>query len=495
MLCLHNAPCRLVKFVVLCVLLPLVGCDFGASRTAKSAKTTPIKLKLLVVGDEAIAEAVRPLKAEWQARTGGSFDVRTITPDELTALQTLPDDAVIFPSGQLGFLAERGLIAPLSAEVLKTEELRWRDVFEVLQLREAVWGTQTEAVPFGSPLLVCWYRPDLLEKFDRKPPTTWAEYQQLAEFFNRPENLGNAVLSAEASWAGTLEPRAPGWAGRLLLARAAAYAKHRDSYSTFFNIDTMQPLIDGPPFVRALTELAAAARLQPANLELLDPSGVRQEFLSGHAALALTWPTAAFQLGQQPTKTPVGFIELPGSDKVYSVATKHWEQRSRDEDPHMCFVGISGRLGGVSANCGYPDEALLLLGWLSSSWSQRVSAASPETTLFRHSQTTSPEAWLNPGIDPPAARQYAEGLEESLSRPASLLALRIPGQDEYFAALEEAVATAVAAGKTTEPSTKDESAKVSEALKTAAQRWNEITDRWGRDAQRTAYRHSLGLDQ
>ena len=56
---------------------------------------------------------------------------------------------------------------------------------------------------------------------------------------------------------GTLEPLAPGWAGNVLLARAAAYAKHRDYYSTLFDKDSLEPRIATEPFVRALTELVA----------------------------------------------------------------------------------------------------------------------------------------------------------------------------------------------------------------------------------------------
>ena len=64
---------------------------------------------------------------------------------------------------------------------------------------------------------------------------------------------------------GTVEPLARGWAGLVLLARAAAYAKERDNYTTLFDEKTLEPAIAGPPFVRALEELVAAAKLGPAD--------------------------------------------------------------------------------------------------------------------------------------------------------------------------------------------------------------------------------------
>src|SRR6185295_16164557 len=110
-------------------------------------------------------------------------------------------------------------------EVLSGEELDWRDIFEMIQLSETCWSRTTYAVPFGSPVLTVCYRADLFERFKRRPPETWAEYQELAEFFSRRENLGDAAPAA-APWSGAVEPLAPGWASRTLLARAAAYARH-----------------------------------------------------------------------------------------------------------------------------------------------------------------------------------------------------------------------------------------------------------------------------
>ena len=36
--------------------------------------------------------------------------------------------------------------------------------------REIVWGSDVLAIPFGSPVLTCYYRVDLLEKLGRRPP-------------------------------------------------------------------------------------------------------------------------------------------------------------------------------------------------------------------------------------------------------------------------------------------------------------------------------------
>ena len=75
------------------------------------------------------------------------------------------------------------------------------------------------------------------------------------------------------AWCGTIEPLAPGWAGLVLLARAAPYAKHRDNYSALFDIETMEPLVAGPPFVQALEELVAAAKLGPGRSVQLRSGG------------------------------------------------------------------------------------------------------------------------------------------------------------------------------------------------------------------------------
>ena len=97
------------------------------------------------------------------------------------------------------------------------------------------------------------------------------------------------------AWCGTIEPLAPGWAGLVLLARAAPYAKHRDNYSTLFNIDTMEPLVAGPPFVQALEELVAAAKFGPPDPFRYDPAAARAAFWKGQCGMTLTWPTAAEQ--------------------------------------------------------------------------------------------------------------------------------------------------------------------------------------------------------
>ncbi len=156
------------------------------------------------------------------------------------------------------------MLAPVPQKILR--DAQWAGIFELLKLREAAWGDQVMAVPFGSPVFCCYYRADLLEKLGRHPPQTWAEYQDLAKLLvaqptKSPLPLGEG--QGVRAWSATIEPLAPGWAGLILLARAAPYAKHRDNYSALFDIETMEPLVAGPPMVQALEELVAAAKLGP----------------------------------------------------------------------------------------------------------------------------------------------------------------------------------------------------------------------------------------
>ena len=468
----------------------LAGCtpETKTATNQTAAKQTDVELQLVVVDDPAMAEAIDSLHSEWKARTGASVTVRQLSLAEATTAEPPigPADVIIYPSDLLGQLAERDVIVPLPASFAQNQELAWSDTFELLQLAETQWAQTPYAVPFGSPVLTCYYRPDLLERLHRRPPETWTQYQELALLLNDRKNLGDAAPPDDAPWFGAAEPLAPGWAGRVLLARAAAYAKHRDHYSTLFNIETMEPLIAGPPFVRALEELATAAKLGPPNARELDPAAARREFLAGHCALALSWPghASAAQSESIDKTLAVAFIELPGSTKVYDIASKLWDSRDSNESTRVPLLGMAGRLGSVTRQSAHPENALQLLSWLSGQeWATKVSAASPATTLYRRSQLRTPRSWVDSSIDASAAQQYALSVRDALNRTAYLTVPRFAGQQKYLAALDQAVEQVLSAQKSP-----------AEALQAAAAHWSTITQELGPDTQRKAYRKSLGLE-
>jgi ABC-type glycerol-3-phosphate transport system substrate-binding protein len=282
----------------------------------------------------------------------------------------------------------------------------------------------------------------------------------------------------------------------VLLARAAAYAKHRDHYSALFNVETMEPLVAGPPFVHALEKLAAAAKLGPANPLGYDPATARAAFWSGQCGMALAWPTAAKPEKAEGTKQKaelipdkidpqirVGFSELPGASRVFNLSNHAWDIRGDDDDSRVPLLGIAGRLGVVTAKSEHREAAFQLLLWLSDSrTSPQVSAASAATTLFCRSQLKSPSLWVEKPATA-AAVQYGDATEAGLRHEQWLGALRLPGRAEYLAALDEAVVAAVRDGKPPQ-----------EALLLAEKKWRKITARLGLEQQRAAYRHSLGLD-
>ena len=82
--------------------------------------------------------------------------------------------------------------------------------------------------PFGSPPLTLFYRRDLFEKLGLQPPESWAKYREAVTRLADRKALGDLAPAAGAQWQGTVEPWGPGWAGQVLLARAAGYANHRN---------------------------------------------------------------------------------------------------------------------------------------------------------------------------------------------------------------------------------------------------------------------------
>jgi multiple sugar transport system substrate-binding protein len=476
-----SRPLPLQPFAALWLLL-IIAVASGCPENKPAEKTVSTKNKpplvLLVVDDPKLGDAVA---REWRARTEEEIVVRAASAADVEKAGRLPADAIIFPTGMTGALAERGLIGPLDSASLENADFNYRDIFDQIRLREMKWGDKTFAAPLGSPQLLLAYRADILEKAQLTPPKSWAEYQRAIDRLSDRSAISNSAPADDQPWRASIEPLSDGWAGQVLLARSAAYAMHRDQVSPLFRFESMTPLIDQPPYRRALEELVNAAKKVGSDGKRMTPQAALTELRAGRCAMALCWPSAELaDSANQAADAMIRFAMLPGGSEAYRFATKSWEKRGEDDSIHVPLLAISGRMAAISATSAEPQRAVSLVLWLAGSdVSQQIAQHSSATTLFRQSQLANSSRWTG-GLSAEASRQYAETLAQTLSLPRSFPGLTLPGRDKYLAALDKAVRQSI------------DGRSVGESLTEAAMKWSEITAELDVEKQRRANARSLG---
>jgi multiple sugar transport system substrate-binding protein len=239
-------------------------------------------------------------------------------------------------------------------------------------------------------------------------------------------------------------------------------------------------LIAGPPFVKALEEMAKTARLNSDGATELTPQQSVALVLSGKAAMAIGF------LDRRTKGSPmnsIGIAELPGSDSAYHLGHAAWERRRSGEANQVTLRGIGGRVGSVVRGSEEAENAFMLLAWLSSKQtSQEIMSADVDFAPFRFSQLANSAAWISASLNPVEVNEYVKTFTAVLSRKEVLWVPRIPGANDYLAALDDAVRLAMTGEKTTQ-----------QALDSAAEQWRQITARYGVQQQLEAYRHSLKL--
>ncbi len=471
----------LLRLCALATMVCAAGCPTNtpATNAPGTGGTSSSPFKLLVVDDAPLGQAIA---REWHALSEQELDIQNVTRAELSQASRLPADIVVFPAGEIGTLVERELVRPLDEKTLEEQGFDRRDIFDQVRLREIVWGNKLVAAPLGSPRLLAVYRPDVFAQFSLTPPQTWKDYQAAAE-----------RLAAEgAPDHVAIEPLAEGWAGQMLVARAAAYVAHRDQVSSLFDYQTLDPLIATAPYVRALEEIVAANKGRATD-KLSTPADAWAAIRGGQAALAITWAhAAATPAARSAAANPGGpapsgavslaFAQLPGSSEVYTFSQKKWNTRESGEEIHVPLLAVSGRLAAVTTTTADATDAQKLLVWLSGSETSAIVApASQATTLFRQSQIPAAGRFAG-GLDARTAKAYADALVQA-SRLQRFVSLRLPGRAEYLAALDKAVHEALLGEKSP-----------ADALAAAAVTWREITGKLGIPAQQRALRRDLGLE-
>jgi multiple sugar transport system substrate-binding protein len=438
-------------------------------------------------------------------RHGHSFEQRTgiqLTVDQVPFEQLydrimlgfvtgrVDHDVLLIPAAWLADLAP--YLSPVPQQAL--EAARVDDIYPVYRNALMRWGGRWMALTLDGDLQLGAYRKDLFEdpetgtEFQKiygralEPPRTWAEYRDIAAFFKGRNAPDGGTLS------GTLEAYARnGQRIWYLFSHAAAYADHpAHAGHLFLDPENMQPSIDNPAWVRALTEYSELRSFGPADVDSLDSEAVRTRFAAGESAMNLDWADTGVLAGDPHHSRiagQVGFFRLPGSREVWNPATQVWDRL--DEPRSVTFLAFGGWIAVVPAASPIRQAAWSYISWFVNPENSARDVLDGTTGInpYRPSQLQDPAPWRRL-LGEQQADDYLQVLRNSLLAPQTVPDLRLPGYRAYIAALEQQL-DRVLAGEI-EPKA---------GLQQAARTWDALTDRLGRNSQRRHYRAAMGLPE
>jgi hypothetical protein len=379
-------------------------------------------LKVLVVNDPALAEAINRLRGEWAERSGGTLTVESRPWADVAKAENIDADVVIFPARRLGQLVEKKRLRPMRDSAINSKYYGADDVLPLARQKLGKYGGRIMALPLSVELPLVGIDRDV--RADQRKPSAWWPARESIEH----------------------------WPAIMLLARAASYASHPRQEAVLFDPQTMAARIAEPPFVRALEEW-------------------RQE--------AKSVPQTAPEAGGES----LVWAELPGADQVFNRSTGEWEPVAGGARRVPLLAG--GELLAVTASSRNAASAFDLAVWLASAEiGQQLGPIGKGALPVRRSQLGASGRWIKLPAGRAESSQLAGVLNAALSRDTALVVPRIPGADDYLAALSQAVEKALRG-----------EASAANVLGEAASRWNGITDRLGRDAQRQAHLNDLGIQE
>jgi ABC-type glycerol-3-phosphate transport system substrate-binding protein len=340
-------------------LLVVAACGCSREPTVLSPAAEPtepspsVALRILVVNEPGLAEAIERLKGEWAERTGGTLAAVSRPWEDVVQRQAIGADLIVFPTRYLGELATRGWLRPVRQNVLEGKTYDASDVLPLARRELVTWGGQVMALP------LCVDFP----------------------------NAG-------------------------LLFEAAPLVASNDRPDVLFVSETMKPRITEPSFAEALAR-------------------------------------------------------LPSSGNV---------------DGMRCppLLGQGDQIAAVTSATRNAASAFKLLEWLASAEISTQLAGALEGSLPVRRSLASSQAWFGPGVSADERVRRGRLLEQALSCDCFLFVPRIPGVDDYLAALD---------------AIDQDTVDRAQALANVAAQWEAITDRLGRDKQRAAHLKHLNLSE
>ena len=451
-----------------------------------------VTLKVLTLNTPVLGEPTVRHAREFEQLTGAKLEITRVPfsqlyQETLLGLRQNKYDVLFFGSMWIADLLQ--YLQPLPKEMLSSPG--YRDVLPHYQ-RVASWDDVAYMVPIDGDRHYLQYRRDLLDEpahraaFKQQTgrelgvPQTWPELQEIARFFHGRKLPDGGTISgiAEVTVSDAL-------LGNYFIKRAAPYAKHPSVKGGFyFDLETMEPLINTPGFVEALQDFVAAQDLYPVGGQRMSFFDAIKTFGRGNVVFSDSWDdpfVEAMEPGNR-LRNKVAAALSPGSRKVWNRKTGKW-----DAFPEVNYAPyiVYGWTSGVSKTSPDRTAAFDFLGFYANRENHRSDLLIGRFGMnpFRRSDLDE-RFWIEAaGWDPVVARSYVQTLQRQSESRNRVLDLRIYRGQEYVYLLSVGVYRALTGRDT--PQT---------ALDTVAERWNRLTQRVGVDKQREAYRHVVRFE-
>lgn len=481
------------RLILSTLLLPLAAMPLAGTAYAQCAPDySDVTLTVSTQNGPFIASALQQAAESWEKKTCGEvnlveFPFSELYPKFVTAMSQQTGDFDV-----IGFIPAW---VPDFAPFLSTmpEEMQqgpaWDDLHPVYRERLMSWNGEVVSATMDGDMHLLNYRADLFEDeanraafqerygYELAAPVTWDQYYDIAEFFTESDAVDYGTAEAY---------RRGGQQFWYFFSHAASYTNHPDNPGAmFFDPETMDAQINNPGWVRALEDYKRGLDYNPPGALNNGSGDVRPLYAGGSVAMNIDWADSGV-LGADPDESAIaGNVRtaiLPGSTEIWNHVTGKWD--SFEKPVASPFLAFGGWQLAVPADSKNQEAAWSYIAEVTSPElsSQAIVTANTGVNPYRLSHYENIENWLAIFTEE-EAESYLAAQRGSLDAENVALDLRLPGFFSYTEVLEIELSRALAGEVTPQ-----------QALNAIAAEWNELTDEFGRENQRAAYRSAMGLD-
>ena len=491
----------LLAFLAVAVLVSAAWSTGTDRRAAKPFDGVTVNL-LTFTGPQ-IAEPLQRRAPDFNKLTGAKVNVVIVPFSDLydkiltdVATGTNSFDAFVFDPQWMGDFVPPGYLEDITSRVSADKKIRWNDIGPFFRNFSATFKGRIYTVPLDGDFNMAYYRKDILARDHVAPPATWDDYLAIAKRYNGKDLNGDG----KGDYGSCIAKKRSAQSYWMFWAIAGSFLQSQGTkQGSFFNIDTMQPLTNNAGFARALDIYNETTKYSPPSERNLDVGATRGLFTSGRCALSIDWGdigTLAIDPATSKVQNKVGSLILPGSRQVVdrktgklvacNKSTCPYAIRGVNHAPFAAFGGWSGAIN-AAADDKVKAAAYAFLSYMSAPAQSNLDVTLGKTGFnpYRASQFSNFGPWLKAGMSAAAAKDYLGAIRNSLQSPNMILDLRVPKSSQYEGVALDTALAQFLAGEITRDQT----------MKQLTDRWNEITDKAGRDKQRAAYAGSLNIQR